>query len=192
MKRSPDVTELLARSQDGDREAADAAFAALYAELYAKAAVLMRNEPRSCMLQPTALVGEAWLRIGRDAKITYVDRSHFLRLAARAMRNALIDHARRRRALRRSAPSDAPVEPTVAIAETSTPLEDLIDLHESLERLESFDPQLAEIVTLRYFAGLTLAEIADLRGQSAQSVHRSELLARAWLARDMGREPRVS
>ncbi|MGE0142121.1 MAG: ECF-type sigma factor [Planctomycetota bacterium] len=192
MDRSPDVTELLARSQTGDREAANAAFAALYAELHAKAAVLMRNEPRSCMLQPTALVGEAWLRVGRDVDVTFVDRNHFLRLAARAMRNALIDHARRRRALRRSAPAEVPMEPTVAIAETTTSLDDLIDLHESLERLESFDPQLAEIVTLRYFAGLTLAEIGDLCGQSAQSVHRAQALARAWLARDMGREPRVS
>ncbi len=180
------TTLLLRRMAGGDREAADEFLPLVYAELHELASRLMSGERRDHTLQPTALVHEAWLRVGSSEGLATGERTQFLSIAARAMRNVLIDHARRRQAQKRGAggerrPLDVVLE---AFAENGP---DPLELDEALRRLGGLDPELVSIVEQRFFAGASNEEIASVLGVSTRTVERGWRTAQAWLRAELGK-----
>ena len=155
----------------------------VYQELRAIAADYMRRERPEHTLQPTALVHEAYLRLsGRSAG--WESRAHFVRVAARAMRRVLIDHARRKRATKRGGERDRePLDQVTAAMEGVS--SDLLALDEALDRLSAIDPRMAQVVELRFFAGLTIDDTAKVMGISRGTVKNDWALARAWLKDEM-------
>ncbi len=180
------TARLLQRVEDGDAAASEELLEALYGELRELAGGILSSERAGHTLQPTALVREAWMRLTVGEAPRWQDRRHFVHTAARAMRRVLVDHARKRRAVKRGQRVElAPeiVEDLLgAIEQRHT---DVLELHEALERLSAFDPELAELVELRFFAGLELAETARALDCSVSHVQRRWRLARAWLLRDL-------
>lgn len=157
----------------------------IYADLRRLAQHYLRDEPDDHTLQATALVHEAFLRLSGRPDAAWKDRAHFIAVAAREMRRVLIDHARRRRALRRGGGQAA--EPVSAVGDASVdPHDDWIVLDEALTRLGELDPRKARVVELRFFGGLTIAETAQVLGTSPVTVVREWRLARAWLQRELG------
>lgn len=188
MTDASDPTRLLREIRSGSDEAASALFVLLRDHLGEIARGMMRGERADHTLQPTALVNEAWLRLVGPGTPEAEDRRHFLRLAARTMRRVLVDHARARArdkrgggATRLTLLEDTPAEPD------STPLVDVLDLEAALAGLEDKDAELARIVELRFFAGLTLTETADVLGTTEEGVRWGWKLARAWLRRELDR-----
>lgn len=157
----------------------------VYSELRRIARRRMANEPPGLTLQPTALVHEAYLRLIGNAEIAWISRRHFYATAAQAMRRILIERARRYARekhggkLRRASFGDD-------LAVVTPHHEELIALDEALVRLEQRDQSMAEIVKMRFFAGLTIAETAKVLDVSSRTVNRQWLAARAWLASQMG------
>lgn len=177
-----DVTRCLGRLGAGVPQAADELLELLYAHLRELAAGAMRGERAAHTLVPTALVHEAWLRLfGHDPR-HFTDRAHFLRAAARAMRRVLIDHARTRGRQRRTAD---PATRTVAadVDDAASRAIDLLALDGALDQLEAADADLARLVELRYFSGLSIAETAAVLARSTASVERDWRCARALLQR---------
>jgi RNA polymerase sigma factor (TIGR02999 family) len=147
---------------------------ALYGLVYEQLHRLARRIAPGATLTPTALVHEAFIKLlGAEAGVA--DRSHFMALAARAMRQIAIDHARRGAALRRQQEGAAPGEPGQLITE------EVLAVHSALERLEALDPRLARTVELRYFGGFTEEEIAEVTGLTVRTVRRDWRKARAFL-----------
>jgi RNA polymerase sigma factor (TIGR02999 family) len=186
------VTELLARAGAGDAAASAALLPLVYAELRSLAARVMDGERAEHTLQPTALVHEAWLRLFATQLPPLADRAHFARLAARAMRHVLVDHARARRREKRGGGAERRVllDDVLDEVERSGSL-DVIALHEALERLAAQDEQAARIVEVRFFGGLTIAEAAAALGVSTPTVERGWSVARLWLARELGEAERA-
>ena len=154
----------------------------LYGELHRLAASFLRQERQNHTLQPSALINEAYLRMVQHRTHDAVDRAHFLRLAARAMRQVLIDHGRGKQAQKRQTdPAVFEQEPGVAL-----PVEDYLTLNTALEKLATFDPQLSELIELRFFGGLSVAETAEAMQISEATVKREWALARAWLRAEFG------
>jgi len=179
-----DITGLVKDWQAGDRAAEDALFSRIYDELHGVADHLLRGEAAGHTLQPTALVHEAYLRLGASSTLDIADRRHLLALSARVMRQVLIDWARSRgRAKRGGGAAHVTLDPRLASAR-SAPL-DLVAFETALSRLEELDPQKAEEMQLRYFAGLTVPEIATLTGRSESTVKRGLRWARAWLMSEL-------
>ncbi len=158
---------------------------ALYAELRRLAHALMRGERAEHTLQTTALVHEAWLRLGEDR---WEQRGQFMAAAARAMRCILMDHARARGRVKRGS-GQAPVGDVFAIADAYGELVDLLALDAALDRLAAVDEVAAQIVELRFFAGMNHDEVAAVCGISRRTVDRTFRLARAYLYEAMGPEP---
>ena len=184
-----EVTRLLAAVQQGDAIAAEALLPQVYDDLRKLAASKMAQQPPGQTLQATALVHEAWLKLAASSADSWRDRQHFFRAAAEAMRHILIDRARRRLRLRHGQNGERVQLDDVEIA---APVKDetLLQLDEALAQLKSVSPERAEIVTLRFFAGLGEAEIADILKISKRAVQRHWSYARAWLfARIKGLEP---
>ena len=184
---STDVTRLLARASDGDRDAMASLFDVLYRELRRLAVAAMRAERRDHTLQPTALVHEAFLRLADDAA-PIESRHHFFGVAAIAMRRILVEHARARHAAKRG--GHAPRVPLDEVDPAIPLVLDDIDieaLDAALTQLAALDARQARIVELRFFAGLTVEETADVVGLSARTVKREWQLSRAWLRREMAR-----
>jgi RNA polymerase sigma factor (TIGR02999 family) len=157
--------------------------ALLYGELRALAADFLRRERSDHTLQPTALVHEAWIRLSAQAGSPWNDRAHFFAIAAQAMRRILIDHARRRGADKRGGGLQritlaSGITPPLASTEV-----DLLALDDALVRLAALDERQARVVELRFFAGLTVEEVAVALGVSARTVASEWRLARAWLSR---------
>ena len=177
----PPSPELLARLAAGDVDAAGEMHARLYDALHGLARKLMARERDGHTLQTTALLHEAWMRVA-GSEVAVVDDAHFVRLAARAMRRVLVDHARKRGALKRQHQRARPLEED-ALATWAERPEDLLDLDAALEALGEEDEDLLRLVELRYFAGLTLEECARMLGSSLTSTHRSWTFARGWLKR---------
>lgn len=168
--------------KNGDPKAAEQLLALVYGELRRVAAAKMAHERPDHTLQPTALVHEAWLRLGGDAQPAWQNRRHFFGAAAEAMRRVLIGNARRKHAARRGSDVqhcdiDAPE------IEIVTPLanDELLQLHEALHRLAVEDPRKAELVKLRYFAGMSIEEAAEALDISYRTAKRDWAYARAWL-----------
>lgn len=160
----------------------------LYAELRLLAARAMRRERQGHTLQTTALVNEAWLRVADQRQLGQANRGQFLGMAARMMRRVLVDHARRRAADKR--PSS---DTRVVIAEIDLPGNrpdpergaDLLELDDALERLRGLSTRQADVVELKFFAGLELEQIADVLGIARPTVVRDWRMARAWLQREL-------
>jgi RNA polymerase sigma factor (TIGR02999 family) len=154
----------------------------VYAELRTIARTKMAGERPGHTLQPTALVHEAWLRLGDQR---FANRAHFFSAAAEAMRRILIDSARRRAAARNGGGA---VRVNLDDAEIAAPAKDeeMLAIHDRLDALAEHDGRKAELVKLRYFAGLTIQEAADVLGISAPTAKRDWTYARAWLFRAMG------
>ena len=180
-----DVSRLLDAAAAGDRHAAVDLLPLVYNELRKLAAVRMAAESPDQTLQPTALVHEAYLRLlGPSDEIRWDSRGHFFAAAAEAMRRILVDAARQKAAVRHGG-DRIRLELTPDLAATLEPQEDLVALDEALDRLAADDPLKAQLVKLRYFAGLTLAEAAATLGLSERTAGRHWAFARAWLRREV-------
>jgi RNA polymerase sigma factor (TIGR02999 family) len=157
---------------------------AVYDQLRAIAEERMKAENVGHTLQATALVHEAFLRIGQGRRHPFQNRAHFFATAAEAMRRILIDHARAHRAAKRLAPRSDPLS-VADLAEHPDP-EQMLALDSALERLQRAEPEVAAVVRLRFFAGLSGDEAAEALAISPRQVDRLWAYARAWLAREMG------
>jgi RNA polymerase sigma factor (TIGR02999 family) len=184
-----DVTDLIHAANRGDRVAAGELLPIVYAELRKLAAARLAREDCQQTLQPTALVHEVYLRlIGPTADTRWDSVGHFFAAAAEAMRRILVDSARRKAALRHGGDRDRE-ELVPDLAATEEIQEDLLALEEALVRLEAMDSVKAELVKLRYFAGLTLPEAAAALGISERTAGRHWAFARAWLRREIEGTP---
>ncbi len=177
----PDVTVNLNRVGGTGENAADEILPLVYDELRKLAAARLAGENSEHTLQPTALVHEAWIRLGADRQPAWQNRAHFFAAAAEAMRRILIDAARRRQARRHGGGLER-VDVADPALEIPAPGRDdeLLAVHESLDRLAAEDARKAELVKLRYFAGLTLDEAAEALGVSVPTAKRDWAYARAW------------
>ena len=180
-----DITLMLEAMQRGDTGAADQLMQTVYQELRAVAAVKLAVDGGNHTLQPTALVHEAWLRLGGDQQTPWRNRAHFFSAAAEAMRRILIDRARHRRRVRRGGGQRPLNLEDVDEPATAADAEHVLAVDEALERFAVEDAERAELVKLRYFAGLTLAETAQVLGISESTAKRWWTFARAWLYREI-------
>ena len=181
------VTQILRLLDLSDPRQAEDLLAIVYEELRLLARRQLRSERVGHTLQPTALVHEAYLRLVEARDLTWESRAHFFGTAARAMRQILVDHARRRNAAKRGGGAErVTLRSDVGDPEDELAA-DVIDLHEALERLASNDPDLARLVELRFFAGLTLDETAETLGVSRRKAAKDWSVARLWLQREMTR-----
>lgn len=184
--RHPDrVTQALRSLREGDAAGLEALLPAVYEDLRAIAARRMSSERTGHTLQPTALLNEAWLRISREREDGWNDRAHFFAVAARAMRQVLVDHARRRSAAKRGGDLQRVTLHDEIAAEGETADIDLLDLHDAIEKLTALDASLGQLIELRFFAGLTLDETASAMGISRRKVAKDWSFARVWLAREL-------
>lgn len=177
-----EVTLLLAKWAKGDEQALDALTPLVYKELRQLAASYLRKERLGHTLQPTALVHEAYLRLVDQTNPNWQNRSHFYGVAARLMRQILVDRARSKRAGKRAG-VQVPLEHAVSFEQDRS--QDLIALDSSLNELEKIDPRKCKAVELRYFGGLSMEEIAQALEVSAVTVRRDLRMAEAWLHSQM-------
>jgi RNA polymerase sigma factor (TIGR02999 family) len=190
-----DVTRILSAIEHGDPKAAERLLPLVYDELRRLAARKLAGEAPGQTLQATALVHEAYIRLVDTARVTHWDtRGHFFAAAAEAMRRILINRARDKKRLKRGGPWRRVELRDLAVADDATD-DDLIAIDEALERLAGRDPACAELVKLRFFAGLTLDEAAAALGLAPRTADRHWAFARAWLYKTLrdgqgpGREP---
>jgi len=175
-----DVTRILQSIDTGDSKAAEVLLPLVYDELRRLAAAKMAKEAPGQTLQATALVHEAWLKLADQNRQNYNDRQHFFRAAAEAMRRILTDNARRKRRLKRG--DGKPLLPLSKLDLSAPADEDRILLvNEALDLFAQHDPEKAEIVKLRYFAGLSHLEISNVLGLSEKTVRRHWNYAKIWL-----------
>lgn len=179
-----EVTLLLNAIQQGDRNAANELLPLVYQELRKLAAARMAQESPGQTLQPTALVHEAWLRLVGDANPKFDGRAHFFAAAAEAMRRILIDNARRKRAQRRGGGKEHVDISEVELAAAAKD-DELIAVSDALAKLAEEEYDMAELVKLRFFVGLTNKEAAEILGVSEPTVERRWAFARAWLYREV-------
>jgi RNA polymerase sigma factor (TIGR02999 family) len=182
---SPNITQLLEAARKGDRGKADELAQAVQAELRILAASYLRRERNGGTLQATELINECYLRLYQaDGGGDWNSRAHFFGVAARSMRQILVDRARRRGALKRP---DAALQLSLddVLAATEESAWQVLAVHEALERLDKLDTKLCRIVELRCFAGLTIEETAAVVGVAPITVRRQWSFARAWLHREL-------
>jgi RNA polymerase sigma factor (TIGR02999 family) len=184
---SPPARQTEAAAAAGDRRALDAVFSAAYEELRRLAANVRRNEI-GATLNPTALVNEAWIKLAGTPAVARTSPLHFKRIAARAMRQVLVEAARRRHARKRGGRDAVFVTFDDSIEADSAWADDLLGLDAALERLSALSPRQALMVESRFFGGLDVAETARLLGVSEATVLRDWRAARAWLASELRRE----
>ena len=182
-----EVTLLLARAREGDASATARLLPLVYDHLRALAASYMRGERPEHSLQPTELVHEVFLKLAGGAAHNAQDRGHFFALAARAMRQVLVDHARAKQSAKRGGKRQrVTLEDSLGLADEATiaPL-DLLDLDRALERLALLDPRQSQVVELRFFSGLGVGEVAAALGVSRRTVEADWTMAKAWLKREL-------
>ncbi|HTY40581.1 MAG TPA: sigma-70 family RNA polymerase sigma factor [Thermoanaerobaculia bacterium] len=181
-----EVTALLREWSAGDRGALERLMPLVYGELRKLAASHLRAERGDHTLQPTALVHEAYLRLVGQRSVTWANRAHFYGIAAQMMRRVLVDHARRRQAAKRT-PGTLYVD---AGPDSGGPdrAPELLALDRALTELERLDPRQARVVELRFFAGLSVEETAEVAGVSTATVKREWRTARAFLRHEIGLE----
>ena len=175
-----DITVMLDSMSKGDSRASEELLPLVYEELRKLAAARMAREAAGHTLQPTALVHEAWLRLVGDGPRSWQNRAHFFGAAAEAMRRILVEQARRKRRLKRGAACGRQELADVEIPGIANE-DELLAIHEALDRLADEDPHGAEIVKLRYFTGLSVAEAADSLGISRSTAYEHWTYAKAWL-----------
>lgn len=182
-----DVTRILAELRQGDRAAANELLPLVYAELRRLAVQRMSREQPGHTLQPTALVHEAYLRLVGDDAQGWDGRGHFFAAAAEAMRRILIDNARQRNRLKRGGELERRELGDHDALALVDDVDGLLDLDAALTKLALVEPEMARLVELRYFAGLTVEETAEALGSSPRTVKRDWAYARAWLGRELGK-----
>ena len=180
------VTELLRAWGQGERDALDELVPVVYAELRRQARRQLGRERKEHTLEPAALVHEAFLRLSGYQRVGWRNRAHFFAIAARIMRRILVEHARRRGAAKRGRGAATRITTRVdlRVPERSVDVE---ALSEALTRLEALDPMQGQVVELRYFGGLSVAETAEALGVSPATVKRDGSVARLWLRRELER-----
>jgi RNA polymerase sigma factor (TIGR02999 family) len=182
---SQPVSALLCKWRAGNQDALQALIPLVYEELRRIAQRHLRQERPDHTLQSTALVHEAYLRLMKQQPAEVENRAHFLAVASQLMRQILVDHARRHRAAKRG--GGLKLELTEAIGLQRAPDVDLIALDNALNELARLDPQQSRIVEMRFFAGLSIEDTAEVIGVSRTTVKREWATARAWLLREMTR-----
>jgi len=182
------VTELLRAWSQGDRTALDELLPLVYRELHQQAERLMRAQTPGHTLQVTGLVHEAYLRLVGQEGLPWQNRAHFFGVAGKAMRSILVDHARSRAAVKRGRGVRQLTLGAAREAARAEPAVDVLALDEALSRLAELDPGQSRLVELRYFAGLSIEEAAEVLGISPATVKRQWRLARAWLKTELSAE----
>jgi RNA polymerase sigma factor (TIGR02999 family) len=182
--RDGDVDELLARLRQGDEQASAELFTRLYGELRALAGAVFRGQKDGHTLQPTAVLHEAWVKMVRAGGGNVQDRGHFFAIAARAMRQVLVNHARDRNAEKRGAGNVVTLVTLAGLGGEGAAGHDadVLDVHAALEELARLDARQAQIAELRFFAGLTTAETAQSLGVAPRTVELDWTMAKRWLA----------
>jgi RNA polymerase sigma-70 factor, ECF subfamily len=182
---SIDVTGLLISWSQGDQTALDRLMPVIYAECRRIAARQLRREHREHTLDPTALVHELYLHLVDQRRASWANRTQFFGVAAQLMRRVLVDDARARHAAKRGGSATFVSLDAIANAPDDSRAADVLAIDEALERLAAFDPEQVRIIELRFFAGLTVEETAELVGRSPRTVKREWQLAKAWLYREL-------
>lgn len=188
MDSEADLTDLLRQLDVSDPDQSDALFRHVYNQLRSMAAARLRDERLGHTLQPTALVNELYLRLAHVKPGYWKNRAHFFGAAARAMRQILVDHARRHLAVRRGGQQQRVSLTPDLVQESQEPTAEIIDLHNALDKLAAQDPVLAQVVELRFFAGMTLDEAADALKVSRRKVAKDWAAVRLWLRRELADE----
>ena len=180
-----EVTSILSAVEQGDPQAAEGLLPLIYDELRALASRKLAHEKAGQTLQPTALVHEAYLRLVKNHDPGWEGRRHFFAAAAQAMREILIEQARRKASRKRGGGARR-VELSDGLALIEPPSADFLALDEAIEQLRAERPHLAEVIFLRYYTGLSVEATASVIGRSVSSVTRDWRFARAWLAGRLG------
>jgi RNA polymerase sigma factor (TIGR02999 family) len=187
----PRLPELLERSRAGDEVALNDLVTTLYAELRRVASRHLRGERSGHTLQTTALVHEVYLKLAGDHEWGFQDRTHFLSVASRVMRQVLVDYARSRATKKRAGDEQGRLQPltTGVQVEAKAPLApvELLDLDAALDALAEADKTLAQLIEMHYFGGLTAEESAEVLGQSVHIIRHDLRLAQAWLSRRLSK-----
>ena len=178
----PDVTRLLVHARNGDGAAVRAVLPIIYDELRALAGAYFERERDDHTLQPTAVIHEAYIRMVDQNRSHWNDRAHFFRMAAKIMRQILIEHARKHGTAKRGGGRLGVTLQADMVPDERKSL-DVLDLNEAMTELASHDERKAQVVELRFFGDLSASEIADALGISVATVERDWLMARAWLKR---------
>lgn len=186
MTKTPDheVTRLLHEWASGNEAVLSPLMDLVYPELRRLAARHLRSERSGHTLQPTELVHEAYLRLAQQPDKVWNDRTHFFAVAARIVRNILVDHARARLTAKRGSGS-LTIALADEVAQVAPPEVDLLDLESALRRLEQMNQQQSRVVELRYFGGLSIEETAEVLRISVSSVKRDWIVAKTWIRRQM-------
>ncbi|MEM8931252.1 MAG: ECF-type sigma factor [Acidobacteriota bacterium] len=185
--REEELTRLLRSWSDGDPEGLDRLVPRIVDDLRRLARHHLHRLGSTPTLQPTVIVNEAYLRLARQQAAVFPSRGHFFAFASKLIRDLLVDHLRRRAAVKRGDGLDAvTLTPDEIAAEPPLPTATVLEIHDLLSTLERRDPRRAQVVELRYFAGLTMPEIAEVTGRSLATVERDWQLARRWLAHELG------
>jgi len=182
-----EVTRILDRVQQGEGKAAEELLPLVYNQLRHLAAQKMASQSPGQTLQPTALVHEAWLKLTGNPQASWSDHQHFIRAAAEAMRQVLVDRARAKHSLKRGG-NPVRLNLDEVVLASAAPPEELLAVDSALQVLERGDPAKAELVKLRFYVGLTVAETAQALGISEKTVKRHWLHARAWLFQEIQRQ----
>ncbi len=183
----PDVTQLLVNWSKGDQSALDELMPLVYGELRRLAGAYLRRERSNHTLQSTALVNEAFMRLVNQHDVQWRNRAHFYAIAAQMIRRILVDYARSQHAEKRgSGAIKLELDEAMAVAQTGTDI-DLLGLNDALDALAELDERQSRIVELRFFAGLSIEETAEVMHLSPASIKREWQTARAWLFRRMTR-----
>ena len=178
-------TQLLEQMQAGDRSAAERLLPLVYDEFRQLARHYLQQERANHTLQPTALVHEAYMKLIDQSRVNWQGRTHFFAVAAQAMRRILVDHARHHLRLKRGGGQHrVTLDEGVALSAKDRD-EDVVALDEALEKLADFDPRQAKVVEMRFFAGLSVEEVAEQLGVSKRTVEGDWTMARAWLSREL-------
>ena len=177
------ITRLLDRASGGDREAFDDVMPLVYDELHRIAEAYLRRELQNRTLQPTSLIHEAYLRLVQFGPASYENRAHFFGVAARVMRQVLVDHARARQAGKRGAELKVSLQAGMDFAPEQERV--VIALDDALNALAAVDDRKARLVEMRYFVGMTAVEIAECLGEPVHTVRRELRAAQAWLRREI-------
>jgi RNA polymerase sigma-70 factor (ECF subfamily) len=178
------VTRILKDLKEGDRSASQRLWQAVYDEFRTLAAGYLGRERKGHTLQPTALVNEAYLKLVNQDGVDWKGRTHFFAVGAQAMRRILVDYARQHQAAKRGGGQQR-ITLDEGLLVDSPHEEDLLALEDAMTKLAELDPKQAKMVELRFFGGLTVAEVAEVMEMSKRSVEREWTMVRAWLRREL-------
>ena len=182
-----EATKILSEVTSGDASATERLFQLLYDDLHSLAAQFLRREKPGHTLQPTALLHEAYMKLIDQSRVDWKGKTHFFAVGAQVMRRVLVDHARgRQRAKRGGGRQRITLDEEVALSPQRD--EDLLAMDEALAKLAELNPRQATIVEMRFFGGLTVAEVADVLGVSKRTVENDWTMVRAWLRRELSQD----